>query len=318
MPIARPRDLRMDQLLTNISVGFRNMRYIADEIAPIVEVANQSGSIPRFKKSHWFRDEAKPRGMGTRSEGGGWDVDSSLPYFCPRYSYRDELPDELMDNQPDTYSLEETSVEFVTDKLHLRRERQLASTVFGTGKGWSDLTGGSSFTQWSDLANSSPLMDLVTWQDSIEMKIGMEGNTLVLGKPAWNALRWHPDLIEVVKNVERGVVTEQLVRDLFGIERLFIGRAIYTTDPEGTAEASVTYQRIWGKAGLLLYLTPTAALNKPAAMYTLVWNRVPNAIQYMKRMRDEERELDIIEGNSYFTHALTSGDAGVFLSALVA
>lgn len=318
MPNVTPRDLRIDQFLTNISIGYRNLTYIADTVAPIVEVNNQSGLIPRYKRSHWFRDEAKPRAMGTRSEGGGWDVDSSLNYWCPRFSYRDEIPDELRDNNPDTYNLENTSVEFVVDKLQLRRERALSANLFASGKGWTDKVGGTDFTQWSDLQNSSPLVDMVTFNDTVELAIGREGNTLLIGKPVWNVLRWHPDLIEVVKNVERGVVTEQLVRDLFGIDRLLIGRAIYTSDPEGTAESSVTYQRIWGKSGLLLYLTPRPALNAPAAMYTLVWNRVPNAIQYMKRMRDEEREIDIIEGNSYFTHVLTSGAAGMFLGTAVA
>lgn len=318
MPNVTMRDLRVDELLTNMSIGYANPAYIADTIAPTVEVNNQTGLIPRFKKSHWFRDEAKLRAMGTRSEGGGWDVDSSLEYYCPRYSFRDEIPDDLRDNANSVYDLETNSVNFVMDKLAMRRERALATAVFGAGLGWTDKTGGSDYEQWNDYANSTPLLDMTDMMDTVEMKIGREPNTFVIGKQVLNQLRWHPDLIEAIKYTQRGVLSEDLIASLMGVPRMIVGRGIYTASPEGTAEASVSYSRIWGKGALLLYLTSGAALNQPAAMYTLVWNRVPNARQWMKRMRDEEREVDIIEGNTYFTHKLTSGDAGLFLATAVA
>jgi hypothetical protein len=49
-----------------------------------------------------------------------------------------------------------------------------------------------------------------------------------------------------------------------------------------------------------------------------VWQRVEQALTYVKRMRDEEREVDILEANSYFTHAQTASKAGLFLSNAVA
>ena len=99
---------------------------------------------------------------------------------------------------------------------------------------------------------------------------------------------------------------------------MLVGRAIQTTDPEGTAESAVTYTRIWGKNALMLYVPERPSLLNPAAGYTFVWNRIANAVQFMKRMRDEEREVDIIEGNSYFDQKVTVPNAGLFMSAAVA
>jgi hypothetical protein len=56
----------------------------------------------------------------------------------------------------------------------------------------------------------------------------------------------------------------------------------------------------------------------PAAAYAFTWQRVANSLQYVKRMRDEEREVDIIEGNTYFQHKITVPRAGVFASGAVA
>ena len=102
------------------------------------------------------------------------------------------------------------------------------------------------------------------------------------------------------------------------VDRYLVGRSIYTTTVEGTAEASVSYTRIWGKHGLLIYVPPAPSLLTPAAGYTFVWQVVPNALQYIKRMRDEEKEIDIIEANSFYAQTITAAGAGLFLSGAVA
>lgn len=311
-------ELRYDKYLTGVSIKYSNLTYIADQIFPIVSVNERSGLVPRFQRSHWYRDEAKPRAPGSRSEGGSWSVDDPLTYYCKRYSYRSEIDDEERANADDVFQLESNSTEFVTDKIQMRRERAFASTFFTTSVWTSDKTGGSSFVQWSDYATSSPMLDIANYQDEIEGRIGREANVLVLGKPTWNSLRFHPDFVELIKYTRTGLITEDLIREVFNVPKLLIGRALYTTDPEGTAEVSVTYTRIWGKHALLAYVPDSPSLNTPASGYTLTWNRVPNSIQWIKRMRDEEREVDIIEGNTYFDQRQTSALSGTFLANAVA
>jgi hypothetical protein len=101
-------------------------------------------------------------------------------------------------------------------------------------------------------------------------------------------------------------------------ESYLVGRSIYTTTVEGTAEASVGYTRIWGKNALMVYVPSAPSLLQPAAGYTFVWQVVPNALQYIKRMRNEEKEIDIVEANSYNDAKATLTNAGLFLSAAVA
>lgn len=317
MPGPLQSDLHVDAMLTNMSIAYANQTYIADQIFPILPVAKQSDIIPSYDQSHWFRDGARLRLPRTKSEGGGWSV-SRDTYFAMRYSFRDEISDEERKNADAPFSnLEEDAVDFVTDKVQMRREIAFATDFFRTGVWGADATGGSGFTQWSDYGASSPLTDITSYRDDIEARIGREPNTLVLGKQVWNQLRWHPDLIDTIKYTERGVISQQLAATLFEFEKFLIGRAIYTTDPEGTAEASVTYTRIWGKNALMVYAPPRASLKQPAAGYTFVWQVVPAALQYIKRMRDEEREVDIIEANTYFDQKATASRAGAFLANAV-
>lgn len=312
-----PRDLHIDTLLTNVSIGYKNPLYIADQIFPTLVVNKQSDLIPTYGQSAWFRDDAKIRAPRTRSEGGGWDV-SNDNYFAIRYSYRSEISDSERANADSVWNLEQDAVEFAKDKVDMRRERALAAKIMTTGVWGNDDAGGSDFTAWSDYAGSSPLINATTYMDEVEGRIGREANTLVIGKQVWNQLRWHPDLLDSIKWTQRGVLTEDLVASLLGIERLLIGRALVTTSPEGTAEASVTYSRIWGKAALFLYVPPRAGLRQPAAGYTFTWAEVPGSISYIKRYRDEERETDILEANTNFDQKVTAARAGTYLSGVVA
>ena len=70
MPDPTPRDLHVDQLLTQISIAFKNPSYIADQMFPMVPVRKQSDKIPKYDQSFWFRDQAVIRAPGTKSTGG--------------------------------------------------------------------------------------------------------------------------------------------------------------------------------------------------------------------------------------------------------
>jgi hypothetical protein len=310
--------VHVDQLLTNLSIAYRNNSYIADAIYPIVPVNKQSNIIPNYDQSHWFRNDATRRLAGTKSQRGGWTVNNSQTYYAQRYSFGHEIDDETRDNADEPYNMDRDATYFVTDKLLLTRELAFASSHFQTGMWAQDKVGGVDFTQWSDYSASTPLVDITAYKDSIEGRIAVEANRIVMGKQVWVPLKWHPDLVDTIKYTQRGQLSVDLVASLMEVERIHVGRAIQTLDPDGTPESSVSYSRIWGKHLLLIYVPATPGLMTPAAGYTFVWQRVPSALQYIKRMRDEEREVDIIEANSYFAQVQTGRNAGLFMQNVVA
>lgn len=311
-------DLHVNTLLTMLSIGYKNQAYVADQMFPIVRVSKQSDIIPIFDQSHWFRDNAKVRAPGTKSEGGGWTVDTTATYFANWWSRRFEIPDQLRRNADAPWDLDNTATQFVTDKIMMRREVKFAADHFATSKWTTDKTGGDDFTLWSNYGASVPDVDVDTYKDTVEALIGAEPNKFLVGKQVHLKLKNHPALMDRIKYTQRGQLTPELIASLLEVESYLVGRSIYTTTIEGTAEASVTYTRIWGKNGLLLHVPAAPSLITPAAGYTFVWQVVPNALQYIKRMRDEEKEIDIIEANSYFDQKRTLDRAGLFLSGAVA
>lgn len=313
-----PQDLHVNALLTNLSIGYKNPAYIADRMFPIVTVNRQSDIVPKYDQSHWFRDDASVRAPGTKSTGGGFTVDTTDTYFARRFSRRFEIPDELRRNADAPWNLDNDATRFVTDKVQMRREVQFAGTNFVTGRWGTDKTGGTDFTVWSNYGGSTPDLDCDAYRDSVEAGMGQEPNKLAVGKQVHLQLKNHPVLMDRIKYTQRGQLTAELIASLLEFEEYLVGRSIYTTTIEGTAEASVSYTRIWGKNALMLYTPASASLLTPAAGYTMVWQVVANALQYIKRMRNEEREIDIIEANTYFDQKMTLAKAGLFLSGAVA
>jgi hypothetical protein len=313
------RDLYVDQLLTNIVIGYRNPVYIADELCPLVRVDVQSGLVPATLQSDWFRDAAQKRAPGTPSRGIGFGVTSSA-YYAHRYSFRHEIDDDTKANAAAPWNLEQLSARFVTDKILMKREINAASSFFATTIWGDDETGAVDFTQWDDVGGSNPLVDIETYRNEIEMRVGFTPNTLVLGPDVWSlGLKFNPVLVDMVKYTQRSLLGPELVASLLEIDRLLIGRAIHTTSLLGTAEASVVYQRIWGKKALLAYVSRSPSVMEPSACYTLWWARegAPAQPTYIKRMRNEESEVDIIESNSYFDKKVTSARSATFLDAVV-
>lgn len=307
------RDVYYDRWLTAISIGYVNPDYIVPEIVQVVPVDRPTGLIPRYLQSDWFRNQAHRRAPGTMSRRGGFTIDQGT-YAVVRDSYGFELPDEVRDATMEPYNMDRDGTLFATDKVMMAQEMDFATNLFTTGV-WTDATG---YVQWNDYGASTPLLLVTQTLDNIEGRIGREGNVMIMGKQVFSVLRWHPDLLDTIKYTQRAILTEDLIATLFGIGKLLVGRGIYTASPEGTAEASVVYQRIWGKHLLVLYNPPAPTLMNPAACFNFTWMRVPNASNYVVRYREPQRELDIIESNGYHDYRVTSPRSGEFLANIIA
>lgn len=318
-------DAYVDQLLSGISISYKNPLYIAREIFPMSPVRRQTGFVPRYQQSDWFRNLASARGVGTRSNRSSFTIDNTMTYACKWASFGVEVPDLVRDNQSDPYDLDRDSAEFATDKIMMEQELAFVASAFTTSIwGNTDQTGVASspsanqFIQWSNYASSTPITDISGFMDTVEGKIGREPNVLTLGKQVWTKLKWHPDFLDLIKYTQRAQLSPELFASLMELSKVLVGRGIYTTSAEGTTEASVTYTRIWGKNALLTWTPEMPSLMQPSAGLTLAWERVVSPLGYIKRMRDEQAEIDIIEGNAFYQHKVTSANSGLFMASAVA
>lgn len=317
MPSGQPtaQDVHIDSLLTFLSIAYFNepSAYIADRVFPVVGVKKQSDLFPKYDKGNWFRDEAKLRAPGTESEGSGWTV-SRDKYFADNYAFHKDIPDEVRDNADDPFDLDADATYFVTDKIRMRREKAWATDFFKPGVWAYNKTAPANFAVWSDYATSDPILDITAGMDDIFSTTALEATDLVIGRQVWSKLRNHPDFIERIKYTQTGVLTESLVASMLGVRNLYIGRALEVTSKEGVTPDVFSF--IFGKHALLLYVNNRPGMQSASAGYTFHWKK-RGGLTIIKRIRDEKRGFDRIEGHTYFDQKMVAPELGVFFQGAV-
>lgn len=296
--------------MTNISVAYRNPGYIAETVFPNVPVEHQSDKYFVFDKASWFRNEAGPRAPGTRGPEVEYSISSSI-YACKPVAATKTVPDEMVDNSDQPLQPRRDATEFVTDKVLMYLEVDVASHVFGSSM-WSasGARSNSSGSLYWDNDSSDPLADVEVARETIISNIGRVPNVMVMGREVWTHLKNHPDLLDRIRYSATGMITVDRARELLEIERILIGDSIYTTSAEGTTAA---YSYIWGKFVWLGWVPPNAGLMVPAAGYVVSWKN-----RTIERYRRGEEKTDAIRCEMNYDVLLTSPDAGFLYKTVVA
>jgi hypothetical protein len=290
--------------MTNISIAYRNETYIAPQVFPVVPVQNQSDKYFIFSKSDWFRNEAGMRAPATVGPIVEYSLTSGI-YAAQPISAGKWVPDEVVDNADAPLRPRQEATEFATDKVQLYAEVEVAGNVFGNSV-WSGSSTPS--TLWDDNA-SNPLEDVETARESVAKTIGREPNVMVIGREVWTDLRHHPDLLDRIKYTATGIMTPQLLGQLFEVEKLLIGNAVYDTGEEG---GTASYGFVWGKHAFVGYVSPRPGLMTPSAGYLFTWKN-----RQVERVRDPLRKADLVRVEWHYDDKVTASDAGYLLKSVV-
>jgi hypothetical protein len=307
------RDVHIDRLLTNISVAYKNEEYIADQVFPTVMVEKQSDLIPTYDKADWLRAVVQPYVPGTKGARSGYRV-GNLTYFCRGWKLGKEIPDDVKANADEPFDLKRDSTAWLREQMQLRWELEFANNFFANGV-WQDKDGGTDFVKWSNYAGSNPITDIRTLGDLIRTKTGRQYNTLVISKRVWDVLIDHPMVVDRLKYTSKESITPEMFARLTGYQKTLIGSAIQVTSQEDAA--SPTIAEVFGDHALILHVPPKPGLLTPAAGYTFVWRPITSTPHFIRQLRNEEEEKDIIEIKSYFDIRKLDADQGVFLETAI-
>jgi hypothetical protein len=319
-----PGDMHVNTPLTNVSVAFIQSQtsFVADSVFPSINVAQQSNLYYRYSRADWNRAEAQVRAPGTESAGGGWNV-STDSYFADVWAVHKDIADQDYANADAQFNLDAEAAQWVTQQMLLRRDMLWVQEFMTASKWTGDQTGvsasptGPQFLQWND-ANSDPIANIRSQAIAVtERGGGFRPNVLVLGPRAYEALVNHPDIIERIKYSERGIVGNDLLAALFGVERVVVPWTVRDTATEGATEAN---SFAFGKAALLVFAAPNAGLRTPSAGYTFNWSGLLGASDGVRIKRFELPALAStrIEGEIAVDMKIVAPELGVYFASAVA
>ena len=308
--MARPtlHEVHIDRPLTAISVGYMNSDYIGSQFFPAVPVQNISDKYFVFQKADWFRDEAAIRTPGTRAARIHYGVSSST-YTCVETAIATGVPDEIVDNADDPLAPLADGTRYVTDKVQLALEVDVAAQAVGNSI-WS--SSATPAVLWSN-DTSDPLGDTETAMNTVVAAIGREANTGALGRGLWRYVKNHPDIVDRIKGMagptSPAVVSINAVAALFGVDRLLIGRAIKDTAADG-ATSSLSY--VWGNHLVVAYVTQTPSLMSPTAGYVFTYKG-----RTVARYREDQEKQDVVEAAQSFVVKVVAADGGYLVKSAV-
>jgi hypothetical protein len=328
MPTNQPTisDLHVNQTLTNISVAYTQdaTNFIADRVFPNIPVEHQSDQYWKYKKGTFFRMDVEPRAPGTPSAGTGFEVELDA-YYTPVYALHHDVPDQVRANADSVFSLDRDATMLLTGQVMLMRDQIWANRYFRSGVWTRDITGvssgptGAQTLQWDQSA-----ADPIEWVDQETTRMlegtGRRPNTLVIGPYVLTALKHSPSILDRIKYTQRGILTEELLASMFGVDRVLIARATQMTGNEAT-QGNPTLSFVFGKSLLLCHSAPAPGLMVPSAGYTFSWTgylSAGNMGSRIKKFRMEEYAADRVEIESAFEMKIVSADLGTFVSAVVA
>jgi len=284
---------QIDVPLSNLSVKFANdaSAYIADQIFTGLPVAKESDAYYIFGKDS-LRLEESIRANGAKANEVTYELSTST-YTLNRHSLKELVTDRERENADEGLDPDISAMENVTEKILLRKEK-IASTLLMTTTAGGSSHSLTSTLGWTDLTTiSDPIGDVQTATTVIQQSSAKLPNTLVFGYDAFSGLRNHPNILERIKYSERGVVTVDLLKAVFDIDKILIGNAIENTAAEGDPD---TLGYVWANHAWVGYVNPQAGLRRVSAGYNF-FKKEKNLKVWVKKWRDEDREGDWIEAN---------------------
>jgi len=322
-------DSHVNAALTAISVAYvqDQTRFVADRVFPVVPVQKQSDRYYIYDRGDFNRDEMELRAPGTESAGAGYRLDNTPTYYAAKYSLHKDVPDELLANSDAVLNPMRDATLFLTQKALLKREKMFATNYMAanwtsnfsgvaSGQSWS----GTTILQWND-ANSTPIEDVRKAGTTILERTGFAPNVLVIGKPVYDALADHPDVVDRIKYGQTpgspASVTLQALASLFDVERVEVMSAIENTANEGLSAA---HSFVGGKKALLCYAAPNPGLMTPSAGYTFMWSGLMGGAtgQRVRSFRMEHLEATRVEIDTAFDQKLVAADLGFYIATAVA
>lgn len=313
MPSPTRSDVHVSAPLTNLSVAFiqKATNFIADKLFPMVPVQKQSDRYYQYAKGQWYTDEAEERAPGTESAGSGYDVDATPTYYCKTYAFHKDVADEIRGNQDPGIDMDRDGTEFVTQKMLLKREKLFVTKFIGGSIWTSNKQGTTDFTKWS-ASGSDPVNDVEVWKQIIKLLTGgYVPNAMAVTSDVLAVLKANASIIDRIKYTQRGIITNDLLASMFGLDKFLELAAVENTaaNPKTPVMANLASNQV-----LLCYAEPSPGLLKPSAGYNFAWTGMYGAGAYanrIKKFRMEELASDRIEGEMSFDQKVVAPEMGL-------
>ncbi len=300
------QQVHIDAALTNLSVAYRNNEFVADLIAPPVPVRKQSDRYYIYDSDRdAMRVTEDLRAPGSLAH----EVDFTLStdsYYCDDHALAGAVPDEERENADPVIQPDIDRTEYLTERILLNQEVAV-ETALRTAAGMGETVVDSGAT-WES-GSSDPVADIQAARLAVFAESQRRANVMIAPYAIYETLRNHPSIVDRVKYSGGGIITAEILAQLFDVDRLVVPKCFINSSVKGQAAA---VQSLWGTNVYLLHVAERPGLKQVTVASTFVWNGMPGSVNgtVVERWRDHGRKADMIRVQKYYDVKIIAPGAG--------
>lgn len=299
-------------LLAAVAVKFlQDQRaFVANALAPIFNSGLQSADYYVLNSENILNVPGNiKRAPGSPYNRSRMAVSDDV-YNCKEYGLEEPVDDGEREKYANSFDADAAAVRRVVGLLMLNREIRVRNLATG-----GSVDSSSPSTKW-DAANSDPIGDVDAAKTAVFNGCGLEANLMVINRDVFNVLKEHPTVLDKIKYTQRGVVTEELLAGVFGVDRCAVAKTLQNSAQEGQTLSPAS---IWSDSVVLAHVTEAQDLMVPNFARSFVWTRFSgrNGIR-VESYRDEPVKSDVHRAAQWCDEKLVGASAGYHLSNVLA
>lgn len=319
--------------LTNMALAYyqNSKNYFAKAIFPVCRVNLSSDNYYVFNKEDLLRDnwsrkpaygQVMPAVVSEHTETYACQVDQMIMGI-------DQIRQtDLQRRQgPGIRDPRQQRTKTIAEQANIHQDLLFAKNFFKAGVWANEWSGkddtnvsGKEFIKFSN-HNSDPIQFINTQKTDMHRQTGRTPNKLAIGANVFDALRYHPGILERIKyggtTANPANVTENVLAQLFGVEELVVLMSIHNQAKQGK---NADMEFIGDPNALLLaYATDAPAVDEPSAGYIFTWDMLGDGqiLPIIHRVKDDATHSEEVEGLMATDTKKTADDLAMFCKEVV-
>lgn len=285
---------------------------IGQLVMPVVDVERPEGQYPRFpkKEGQLLKTSVKPRApySGFARQTNSFVQDT---YACLEYGIEQAVDDVIRLKNKSFFDAEVVATRLARRKVLLAEEIRKAAAIMNAST-FTATAAGSAYTT-ANIATFDVGLDVDDAKDRLTAK-GEMANAVVMSYKVATRIRASTKFQQRARGA--GVSSEailnldaQAMADVFGVEKVLIGRAAYDAAAEGLAYSG---SDVWATTYLWVGNIGSSILDGGAG-YTLNWSQYGPPLG-VETYRDEPNASDIVRAKQYVAEKVVNSAAGELIT----
>jgi hypothetical protein len=309
---------RYDQLLSDLSLKYSNIDFVANRVFPALPRDLKSGKFAIFGPENLTPQEDL-RAPGDEAKIARWSVGTPGSYYCDGHAMKDKVNREDQEDVGPNFDLIQETTLNLTERAQLNKEVALV-TKLAAGMTGSSLAAQTS-TPWDD-DDEDPLAIIKAQKLVIALRTGKIPNIFVASAPVWSAISLNANirgLITGAGTLPAALITPEMFARLLEVDEVIVAGAVKNTAIEGQPASNAW---VWGETALLAVRAPTPGQRMVSLGYTFQWRKAMNVLTGgsaagfagVERYYWQPNKADFIEVHEYYDLNIVGAAAGVLFT----